>query len=77
MEENAAFASKEGFPFRLLCDTERQIGLAYKACEDPRAAYARRISYLIDEEGKIARAYDQVNPRSHPGEVLADLMEES
>jgi len=71
--ENAAFAQKCSFPFPLLCDTGREIGVAYGACDDPKAGYARRISYLIDEEGKILKAYDSVSPRSHPAEVLADL----
>lgn len=73
VEENAAFAKKFNFPFLLLCDTDRAIGLAYGACDDAKAGYARRISYLIDENGKIQKAYDSVSPRSHPAEVLADL----
>ena len=74
VEDNAAFAKKQNFPFRLLCDTERQVGLTYGACDSPKATYARRISYLIDEEGRISKAYDKVNPGSHPAEVLADLI---
>jgi peroxiredoxin len=49
------------------------VGLAYGACDNAKAGYARRISYLIDEHGKILKAYDGVNPRSHTAEVLADL----
>lgn len=74
MAENAAFAQKFSFPFPLLCDTTRVVGLAYSACDDAKAGYARRISYLIDEQGKILKAYDAVSPRSHPAEVLADLL---
>ena len=73
MAENAAFAQKYQFPFLLLCDTSRAIGLAYGACDDAKAGYAKRISYLLDEQGKIQKAYDSVSPRSHPAEVLADL----
>ena len=47
-EANAAFARKFGFDFPLLCDTDRKLGLAYGAADDPGAATARRISYLID-----------------------------
>lgn len=73
VEENAAFAKKFNFPFSLLCDTKRELGLAYGACDNAQAGYARRISYLIDENAKIIKAYDSVSPRSHPAEVLADL----
>jgi peroxiredoxin Q/BCP len=51
---NATFAGKNHFPFSLLCDTDRKIGLAYGACRDAGAGYPMRISYLIDEQGKIA-----------------------
>jgi peroxiredoxin Q/BCP len=69
---NAAFASKNRFPFKLLCDTDRQIGLAYGACSDVKAGYPMRISYLIDEQGRIAIAYPKVNPADHASQVLAD-----
>jgi thioredoxin-dependent peroxiredoxin len=74
VEQNAAFAEKYKFPFPLLCDTDRSVGIAYGACADNKARYASRISVLIDEDGKIARVYDQVNPRDHPAQVLADVL---
>ncbi len=72
MADNAAFAQKLGFPFALLCDTDRALGMAYGACDDPKAGYARRISYLIDEQGKILKVYRKVQPADHPEEVLRD-----
>jgi thioredoxin-dependent peroxiredoxin len=73
VEENKAFAEKFGFTFPLLCDTEREIGLAYGACDAKDAGYAKRISYVIDEEGRIAQAHEQVNAREHPEELLATI----
>jgi len=73
VEANRAFAEKLGFPFRLLCDTGREVGLAYGACDTAEAEYARRISYVIDAEGRIAQAHAKVSPASHPGELLASL----
>jgi thioredoxin-dependent peroxiredoxin len=75
VEENAAFARKFGFNFPILCDTSRTLGMVYGACDDSKARYADRISFLIDEEGKIARVYDSVNPRDHAARVLADMMD--
>jgi thioredoxin-dependent peroxiredoxin len=75
VEENAAFAKKNDFNFPLLCDTDRSLGLAYGACDNPKARYARRVSILIDEAGNIARIYDSVNPRDHAAQVLVDIME--
>jgi peroxiredoxin len=47
--------------------------MAYGACDDAKAKTARRISYLIGPDGKIKKAYPNVNPAAHPDEVLADL----
>jgi len=56
----------------LLCDTDRKISMAYGACSDVGAGYPMRISYLIDEQGKIAAVYPKVNPADHASQVLAD-----
>ena len=76
VEDNAAFARKFDFNFPLLCDVNRTLGLAYGACENPRARYAARVSVLIDEDGKIARIYSSVDPRDHAAQVLADLIDD-
>jgi len=73
VEENAAFASKYEFPFPLLCDTTREVAVAYGAC-DAAASHANRISYLIDENGTIATVYEHVDPKIHPSKVLLDLI---
>ena len=73
VEENAAFAKKLAYPFPLLCDVKREIGIAYGAAEDAKAGYASRISYVIGPDGKIAQAHARVSPKSHPTEILASL----
>jgi len=73
VDKNAAFAKRFDFGFPLLCDTSRTVGMAYGACEEETASSAKRISYLIDEQGKIEKAYPSVDPTKHPAEVLADL----
>ena len=71
VEANAAFAEKYSFPYLLLCDTSRDIGVAYHAAADRSASAARRISYLIDPQGKIAKAWKKVDVSSHADDVLA------
>ena len=73
MEDNAAFAQKFHYNFPLLCDTTREIGLAYGACDDKSASSARRISYVIGPDGNVVKAYPKVNAATHPDEVLKDL----
>jgi peroxiredoxin Q/BCP len=72
-EENERFATKFDFPFPLIGDTERKIGLAYGACDSAKDEYARRIAYVIDEEGRIAQAHPKVDARNYPREQLASL----
>ena len=73
IEENRAFAERFEFPFDLLSDPDRAMGLDYFACTLPEEGYAKRISYLIDSEGYIAKAYGHVKPAEHADEVLKDL----
>ncbi len=70
---NAAFAKKFEFNFPCLCDTKREVGLAYGACDDPQARSAKRISYLIGPDGRVRKAYPKVDAAAHPEEVLKDL----
>jgi len=65
---HAGFADKYHLPFTILADTDKAIVKAYEA-----DGFARRISYLIDPKGNIAKAYDHVKPANHAAEVLQDL----
>jgi len=71
--ENAAFAKKFEFPFPLLCDVTRSIGMAYGSADGPKAEYASRITYVIGPDGRIAQAHAKVSPKSHPKQILASL----
>lgn len=73
VEENAAFAKKFQFNFPLLCDTDRKIGLAYGACETAQDTYAKRITFVIGEDGKILLAFPKVDSTRHPHELLEKL----
>ena len=73
VEENRAFAEKFDFPYKLLCDTDRSMGLAYGAARTADEGYARRISYVIDESGKVLFVYQKVDPQEHLDTVLAAL----
>jgi len=71
VDENAAFAAKFNFPYPLLCDTTRVIGMAYGACDPADAGNARRISYVIGPDGRIEHAFAKVDTKTHPAAVLA------
>ncbi len=71
--ENRAFSQKFNYPFPLLCDTSRELGMAYGACDSPDAGHASRITVVIDGDGKVLRVYPKVDAKSHAAQVLADL----
>ncbi len=75
-EDNKAFAEEQRFGFALLSDVDRRAGRDYDVVRDPDDQYAsfpHRVSYLIDPEGRIARAYRVTDVGGHADEVLADL----
>jgi peroxiredoxin Q/BCP len=72
-EENERFADKFDFPFPLLCDTDRKIAIAYGAGDSAKDEYARRIAYVIGEDGKILQAHAKVDAKNYPREQLASL----
>jgi peroxiredoxin Q/BCP len=78
VEENKAFADAEAFPYRLLSDPEKVAGAAFdtiRAEGEPYAQFgvARRLSYLIDPDRVIRRAYEVADVNAHAEEVLGDL----
>ena len=72
-EENKAFAEKYSLPYSLLCDVKGSIALAYQAVETIDSDHASRITYVIDENGKIAEAFSKVNTETHANELCSDL----
>ena len=74
--DNKAFAAKYDFPFRLLSDADRAVGEQYGARRgrlNPAAGFAKRVSFLIDPSGVIAKVYEVSDTAGHAATVLADL----
>jgi len=80
VEEQRTFAETESFPFALISDPDKSIGRSYHAERAPGEDYyeyglSRRITYLIDPEGRIAAAYDLAGQdlAAHAAQVLDDI----
>lgn len=72
------FSGKYKLPFLLLSDPDKTTIKAYGAWGQKKfmgRAYDGifRISFLIEEKGKIIKIYDKVKPPVHAKEVLKDL----
>ncbi len=47
--------------------------MAYGAADSPAAGMAKRISYVIGPDGKIAQVHPKVDPKAHPKAILDSL----
>ena len=71
---NADFAEKYHLPFTLLADKDGAVAKRYGAFSDWLVArFARRYTFLIDAQGKIAKTYLKVDTSKHSAEIIADL----
>lgn len=70
-----AFKAKHELPFMLLADPEGKICRQYGALGLLGGKEAKRITYLIDRDGKIAKFWPVVNPSRHTREVILALRE--
>ncbi|OUX30074.1 MAG: hypothetical protein CBE24_07250 [bacterium TMED264] len=72
------FCEKQKFPFPLVSDPDKSTIRKYEAI-GIKKMYGReyegifRISYLINTDGVIQKAYGKVKPKDHAKEVLNDL----
>jgi len=70
------FASKYSLPFPLLADSDGKVAALYGVLQNLGIIrIARRQSFLIDPDGRIAKHYPAVDPKTHSQQVLADLRE--
>ena len=72
------FEEKYGLPFTILSDPELKVIQAYDVWKEKKN-YGKtymgvvRTTYLIDEEGKIAKAFDKVKAADNPEQMLGEL----
>jgi thioredoxin-dependent peroxiredoxin len=74
------FRKKFSLPFPLLADEGHAVAEAYGAWGE-KSMYGRkyqgilRTTFLIGEDGRVARVFEKVKPKGHAAEVLAALNE--
>lgn len=75
-DSHKRFCTKEGLNFKLLADTDHKVSSAYGSLTNlGLVKFASRHTFIIDPEGKVAKAFTDVNPNKHSEEVLAALTE--
>jgi peroxiredoxin Q/BCP len=72
------FADKYDLPFTLLADVDHEVAEAYGVWKE-KSMYGRnywgneRTTFVIDEQGRIAKVLPKVKPAEHVDQVLASL----
>jgi peroxiredoxin Q/BCP len=65
-------------PFRLLCDTDKKVAVAYGVLKE-KNMYGKKVmgiertTFVIQPEGRIARIFEKVKAEGHAEEVLAAM----
>ena len=73
-ESHAKFAEKHGLPFSLLSDAEKVVSEMYGSIMSiGPIKYSKRHTFIISPEGKLAKIYRDVKPKTHSAEVIAEL----
>lgn len=74
VKSHAEFAEKYHVPFPLLADVDRQVATRYGVLTSRMGwHYAKRTTFLIDPQGRIAQVYVDVDPEQNSAQVLAEL----
>jgi peroxiredoxin Q/BCP len=70
-----AFSDEHSLPFPILADSEKKTATDYGTLTKyvGIAELARRDTFIIDPQGRIAKHYMKVDPKGHSEIVLADL----
>lgn len=74
VKSHAEFAAKYHVPFPLLSDADQQTATEYGVLTSMMGKhYAKRTTFLIDPQGRIAKIYRDVDPEKNSAQVLDDL----
>lgn len=74
VKSHAEFAAKYHVPFPLLSDADRSVATTYGVLSSRLGMhYARRTTFLVDPQGKVAKVYVDVDPEKNSAQVLGDL----
>jgi len=65
------FAEKYSLPFPVLADEDKAVAKAYGVLSMFRIA--SRETFIVDPQGKIAKHYPDVDPKTHSAQLQADL----
>lgn len=72
VQRNDKWAKNQEFQYEVWSDSKRELGLALGAASKPDQGSPRRVTRVLDAEGRVILAYDKVSVMSDPQTVLDD-----
>ena len=75
VESHKTFSEEQNLPFPILADSDKKVTKEYGTLKLYMGTLemARRDTFIIDPEGKVAKHYVSVDPKGHSELVLTDL----
>lgn len=74
VKSHAEFAAKYHVPFPLLADADRSVATSYSVLTEHMGMhYAKRTTFLIDLQGRIAKVYVDIDLEKNSAQVMSDL----
>jgi len=64
------FKNKYALPFNFLSDSKKEVAKNYGAAG---TGWPKRITFIIDKNGKIEKIYNKMNVNTHAEQILDDL----
>jgi peroxiredoxin Q/BCP len=74
VESHQKFSQKYGLPFSILSDNKKEVAKAYGVL-GIGGFLAKRVTFVINKEGKITHIFPKVDVKKHSEEVLKALEE--
>ena len=75
VQSHEEFAREHSLPFTILADSAKSVAKSYGVLHKLMGVLevARRDTFIVDPQGRIARHYEKVDPKGHSQFVLAEL----
>jgi len=70
----AKFAKKQELNFKLLSDPDGSVAAKYGVLVEKRG-FAKRVTFVIDEEGRVALVDEEVDVNTHGDELVESIAE--
>ena len=75
VDSHKTFSEEHNLPFPILSDADKKVTTSYGTLKQyvGMVELARRDTFIIDPQGRVAKHYESVDPKGHSELVLTDL----